>query len=90
MFAAFFDSLGDEDKQRVADLLFTYEESVDSVTFEILIEQLRKKWWKLITKQLKMAVLQAEREGDKQKVTQLLSDFITLQNQAGIKNTDCE
>jgi DNA primase len=89
-FSAFFNSLNEEDKQAVAALLFTYEEPVDSLTFEILIEQLRKKWWKLITKQLQKAVLHAEREGNKEKVAQLLSDFIALQNQAGIKNTNCE
>lgn len=90
VFAAFFDSLSEEDKHAVSTLLFTYEEPVDEETFGILVEKLKKKWWKLIAKQLKMAVLQAEREGNKEKVTQLLSDFITLQNKTGIKNTICE
>ncbi|RTL04321.1 DNA primase [Candidatus Dependentiae bacterium] len=90
VFTAFFDSLTEEDKQAVSSLLFTYEEPVDDETLDILIEQLKKKWWKLIAKNLKMAVLQAEREGNKEKVTQLLSDFIMLQNKTGIKNTICE
>lgn len=90
VFAAFFDSLSEEDKQAVSALLFAYEEPVDDETLDVLIEQLRKKWWKLIAKKLKMAVLQAEREGNKEKVTQLLSDFIMLQNKTRIKNTICE
>lgn len=90
IFASFFDSLTEEDKQAVSTLLFMYEEAVDDETFEMLMEKLRKKWWKLIAKQLKIAVLQAEREGNKERVTQLLSDFIMLQNKAGIKNTICE
>lgn len=66
-------------KKYISSLLLEEQETVDENTFDELVIQLRKKWWKTITHNIKELIAQAKREGNDEKVQQLLSDFVVLQ-----------
>lgn len=78
-FSLFFNSLHEDDQKAISSLLFSHEQPVDEATFDTLINQLKKKWWKLIAQRIKIQVLEAKRLGDQEKVNILLKDFVLLQ-----------
>lgn len=78
-FVTFFESLSEQQKKYVSSLLLEDEDPIDEESFDELIVQLRKKWWKTITRTVQTLVEQAKKEGNEKKVQELLSNFVTLQ-----------
>lgn len=82
-FAPFFDSLEPSQKQYMSTILLQHEAEVNEEMFEVLVQQLKKKWWKTIAKNIKNRVAQAKRTGDQVAVNALLQDFLHLQQTIG-------
>lgn len=78
-FSYFFDTLNKYDKQYVSKLLLEENEVIDSTAFDKLLEQLQKKQWKTIVRDIKTQLTRAKQEGDTHKVSLLLQDFMELQ-----------
>lgn len=79
-FGYFFDTLNEREKQYVSKLLLEEDEIVDTVAFDKLLEQLQKKQWKIIVRDIKAQLTQAKQEGNLDKVSLILHDFMELQN----------
>jgi DNA primase len=79
-FGYFFDTLDERDKHYVSKLLLEEDEKVDPAVFDRLLEQLQKKQWKIIVRDIKNQLLQAKRNGDTKKEALILQDFMDLQN----------
>jgi len=79
-FGYFFDTLNEHDKQYVSKLLLEEHEIVETAAFDKLLEQLQKKQWKLIVRDIKTQLTQAKQTGDTDKVALILQDFMELQN----------
>jgi DNA primase len=79
-FGYFFDRLNEYDKQYVSKLLLEEDEIVNTAAFDKLLEQLQKKQWKIIVRDIKAQLTQAKQAGDTNKVALILQDFMELQN----------
>jgi DNA primase len=79
-FGCFFDTLNERDKQYVSKLLLEEHEIMDTTAFDRLLEQLQKKQWKLIVRDIKAQLTQAKQVGDTHKAALILQDFMELQN----------
>lgn len=79
-FSSFFDTLNESEKQYVGTIVFTEDEKIDTATFESLLAQLQKKQWKKIVLSIKTKLALAKQEGNSEKVSQILHDFMELQN----------
>jgi DNA primase len=77
-FVAFFDTLPQDQQQLVAQLLLECEDADPSKTFEQLLIQFQKKYWKEIVHDIKMKLTEAEHEENDQKVKELLITFQEL------------
>lgn len=83
-FSYFFDTLNEHDKQYVSKLLLEEDLTIDSIAFSKLLMQLQKKQWKIIVRDIKLQLIQAKQEGDDEKATLILKDFMKLQDQLTI------
>jgi hypothetical protein len=79
-FGYFFDTLNEREKQYVSKLLLEEDEIVDTAAFDKLLEQLQKKQWKIIVRDIKAQLTQAKQEGNAEKVSLILRDFMELQS----------
>ena len=79
-FGYFFDTLNEREKQDVSKLLLEEDEIVDTAAFDKLLEQLQKKQWKIIVRDIKAQLTQAKQEGNADKAALILRDFVELQN----------
>lgn len=79
-FSIFFDMLNDHNKHYVGKLLLEDNELVDAHGFEKLLVQLQKKQWKSIVQDIKTQLTRAKQEGDSEKVSLILQEFMILQN----------
>lgn len=79
-FGYFFDTLQEHNKQYVSKLLLEEDEIVDGVAFDKLLEQLQKKQWKAIVRDIKEQLTRAKQEGNAEKIALILRDFMELQN----------
>lgn len=79
-FSLFFDTLSEQEKQYVSRLLLEQNEIVDTTAFDKLLEQLQKKQWKIIVRDIKIQLTQAKQEGDADKISLILRDLMELQN----------
>lgn len=79
-FGLFFDTLSEQEKQYVSKLLLEENEIVDNTAFDKLLEQLQKKQWKIIVRDIKAQLTRAKQEGDADKISLILRDLMELQN----------
>jgi DNA primase len=79
-FGYFFDTLSEHEKQYVSKLLLQEDEILDTIAFDKLLEQLQKKQWKIIVRDIKAQLIQAKQEGNADKIALILRDFVELQN----------
>ncbi|HSC25357.1 MAG TPA: DNA primase [Candidatus Babeliales bacterium] len=79
-FSIFFDTLDEHEKHYVSKLLLEENEIMDNNAFDKLLEQLQKKQWKVIVRDIKIQLMQAKQEGNVDKVSLILHDLINLQN----------
>jgi len=79
-FSYFFDTLDESDKQYISKLLLEEDEIVDITAFDKLLEQLLKKQWKIITRDIKAQLTRAKQEGNADKIALILRGFMELQN----------
>jgi len=79
-FGLFFDTLNEHEKQYVSKLVLEENEIVDNTAFDKLLEQLQKKQWKIIVRDIKAQLAQAKQEGDADKISLILRDLMELQN----------
>ena len=79
-FSHFFDTLHEYDQQYISQLLIEENDILDTAAFEKLLEQLQKKQWKIIVLDIKTQLAQAKQEGNTEKVSLILQDFIELQS----------
>lgn len=76
-FIRFFDELNDEEKALINELLVMQEE-YQIEEFEMLLTQLEKKYWKMITQETKMQLEQAQKMGNANQVNEIVSTFLEL------------
>ena len=76
-FTQFFDTLDQQNKQYVSNLLLQYDQ-ITSQELEQLLVQLQKRQWKVIVRTIKQRLAQAKTEGNEKKVKQILNDFLAL------------
>ena len=79
-FSLFFDTLNELERQYVSKLLLQENEIVDTTAFDKLLEQLQKKQWKIIVRDIKVQLTRAKQEGDADKISLILRDLMELQN----------
>jgi DNA primase len=79
-FGLFFDTLNEYEKQYISKLLLENNEIVDNAAFDKLLEQLQKKQWKLIVRDIKLQLARAKQEGNTDKISLILHDLMELQN----------
>lgn len=79
-FGLFFDTLNEYEKQYISKLLLENNEIVDSAAFDKLLEQLQKKQWKMIVRDIKLQLARAKQEGNADKISLILRDLMELQN----------
>ncbi len=76
----FFEVLDEQQKQYIIKLLLEEQEIVGEPAFKQLLTQLHKKQWKIIVHNIKIKLTEAKQEGNHEKVTQILQDFLDLQH----------
>ncbi len=76
-FIRFFDELIVQEKALINELLVLQEE-YKAQEFEMLLTQLEKKYWKMITKETKLQLEQAQRMGSTIQVNEIVSTFLEL------------
>jgi DNA primase len=86
-FVAFFDRLGEIEKNYVSKLLLEHEEEILPAAFDQLIMQLHKKNWKMIVLTIKTKITQAKNNGDTVGVAKMMQDFLELKQAMMRKNT---
>jgi hypothetical protein len=79
-FSHFFDTLDEISKQFVGKLLLEKYEPLTTHEFDKLLVQLQKKQWKIIVHDIKAQLTRAKQEGNMEKVSLILHNFIELQN----------
>lgn len=79
-FSYFFDTLSEQEKEYISKLLLEKNITIDSTEFETLLKQFQKKQWKIIVRDIKAQLTRAKQEGNTDKATIILQDFIELQN----------
>lgn len=79
-FTHFFDMLNEREKQYVGKLLLEENECITIHEFDKLLVQLQKKQWKIIVHDIKAQLTRAKQEGNTEKVSLILNDFMELQN----------
>jgi DNA primase len=79
-FSLFFDTLNELEKQYVSKLLLQENEIIDSIAFDKLLEQLQKKQWKIIVRDIKVQLTRAKQEGNVDKISLILRDLMELQS----------
>ena len=79
-FGLFFDTLNEQEKQYVSKLLLEQEEVIDAPAFDKLLEQLQKKQWKIIVRDIQLQLARAKQEGDAEKISLILRDLMELQS----------
>jgi DNA primase len=79
-FGLFFDTLNEYEKQYISKLLLENNEIVDNAAFDGLLEQLQKKQWKLIVRDIQLQLARAKQEGNTDKISLILRDLMELQN----------
>ncbi|HLJ30835.1 MAG TPA: DNA primase [Candidatus Babeliales bacterium] len=79
-FGLFFDTLNEHEKQYVSKLLLEQEEIIDAPAFDKLLEQLQKKQWKIIVRDIQLQLARAKQEGDAEKISLILRDLMELQS----------
>jgi DNA primase len=79
-FGLFFDTLNAHEKQYISKLLLENNEVVDDGAFDKLLEQLQKKQWKIIVRDIKLQLARAKQEGNADKISLILRDLMELQN----------
>jgi DNA primase len=77
-FSDFFDTLSEQEKQYVSQLLLEHEELNGSVSYEYLVQQFQKKQWKRIVRDITSKLTLAQQQGDLDKVQRILDDFHAL------------
>jgi len=77
-FANFFDTISEQEKQFVSQLLLEHDESGDSASYEYLVQQLQKKHWKRIVRDITTKLGQAQQKGDLDTVQRILDNFHAL------------
>ncbi len=77
-FANFFDTLSEQEKQYVSQLLLEHNESDESTSYEYLVQQLQKKQWKRIVRDITTKLTHAQNKGDLDTVQRILDDFHAL------------
>lgn len=79
-FGIFFDTLNEYEKQYISKLLLENNEIVDGTAFDKLLEQLQKKQWKLIVRDIQLQLARAKQEGNTTAISAILHDLMELQN----------
>lgn len=79
-FGLFFDTLNEHEKQYVSKLLLEEDEIIDAAAFDKLLEQLQKKQWKMIVRDIKIQLARAKQEGNATKISLILQDLVELQS----------
>lgn len=79
-FSIFFDTLDEPAKKYVSNILLREDEKIDTATFDSLLAQLQKKQWKTIVQTIKTKLALAKQEDDSKKISQIVQDFMELQN----------
>ncbi|TET33486.1 DNA primase [Candidatus Dependentiae bacterium] len=77
-FANFFDTISEQEKQFVSQLLLEHDESGDSASYGYLVQQLQKKHWKRIVRDITTKLGQAQQKGDLDMVQRILDNFHAL------------
>ena len=75
------DQLGQFDEQTrgiVSQVVLEYDSQPNADEFQELLNQLQKKQWKIIVRDLKAQLAKAKQEGDSAKTAELLQDFLEL------------
>lgn len=76
-FMLFFDTLNESEKKSVQQFLVREEEQ-EAQEFEIVLTQLEKKYWKMITQKTKLLLEEAQKTGDASSINDLVSTFLEL------------
>jgi DNA primase len=79
-FSHFFDMLDNNNKHYVGKLLLEEHDIVTPPEFDKLLLQLQKKQWRSIVRDIKVKLARATQEGNSEKVSSILHDFMALQN----------
>lgn len=75
----FLEKYRSKEREYLSSIILEEEEIVDEHSFDKLIVQLKKQWWKTISHHIKEAIVEAKKMQDTQKVERLLNDFVLLQ-----------
>jgi DNA primase len=78
-FGIFFDTLNEYERQYISKLLLENSEIVDGTAFDKLLEQLQKKQWKLIVRDIQLQLARAKQEGNAAAISAILHDLMELQ-----------
>ncbi len=79
IFSRFFDMLEDHSRLYVSKLLLESDDKIDSDEFDALLVQLQKKQWKVIVHDIKSQLARAKQEGNSEKTSRILHEFMELQ-----------
>lgn len=77
--ALFLEKYSPEQREYLCSIILEEEEIVDEQTFDKLLVQLKKQWWKTISHRIKEAIVQAKHRNETDTVERLLNDFVLLQ-----------
>lgn len=78
----FFNILSDADQSFISQLLLSEESSqISPGQFNQLVIQLQKKHWKIIVRDIKKRISEAEKSKDQVKVATIMQDFLLLKKQ---------
>ncbi len=77
VFLSFFDTLEEEEKRLVSQILLEQKED-EELDFEQLLLLLEKKYWKMIVNGTKLKIAAAQTENDVKRVDEVVVSFLTL------------
>ena len=86
-FTLFYDQLSETERHQVSNIVLSQDSNAPGPTFDQLIEQLQRKYWKLIVNDIKMKLHNATQEQRTDDVNQLLNQLATLKQQLVLKDS---
>jgi len=77
-FSQLFDLLDDGEKQCASKILLFDDKAADEQSFDRLLTQFQKKFWKAIVQNTKMKLAHAEKENNTKEIENILNNFSKL------------
>lgn len=85
-FSQLFELLDEAEKHCVSKILVQVDETIESESFDQLLERFQKKTWKIVVRSVKTKLAKAQQENNTQEIENILNNFSKLKQKLLNKN----